>query len=182
MEITPQTPHEYIPKGYSILYSLFDYYRAGLYFTSKSVLKKSSHKLPWGINELPVITGISKCSSTFLSDIGVIFEKSEYLENNDLHRVIDTWASQIQKWKYGGVFSAVWFNRKSFVQKKSVIIDDCVFFISNSVSECLPSRTGSGAKLALQKNSNKSKLKRMKILLYFLINLIIFFYIKLTAS
>ena len=76
---------------------------------------------------------MSKCSSSLLSDIGVIFEKSEILPTQQLNSEIDLWASNISNWKYGGLISAVWNTENDFLKKKKMIIEGCEYFISNSV-------------------------------------------------
>jgi hypothetical protein len=83
----------------------------------------------------PVLKGISKCSLSLLTDIGVIFEKSDVLDNDTLNHQIDLWIRGIETWKFGGFFSAVWTPPNFFFNKKGICFDNTLLFISNSISD-----------------------------------------------
>jgi hypothetical protein len=78
---------------------------------------------------------MTKCSTAFLMDIGVIFAHSDQLNLENLNKNIDDWVSQIDRWKNSGLFSSLWDYMGSFIDKNSILIDESVYIFPSSTSD-----------------------------------------------
>lgn len=53
----------------------------------------------------------------------------------DLDYNVDLWTNDVREWSHAGILSGLGENLGSFVNKKSVVVDDSVFLLSNSILE-----------------------------------------------
>lgn len=53
----------------------------------------------------------------------------------DLDYNVDLWTNDVREWSHAGILSGLGENLGSFVNKKSVVVDDNVFLLSNSILE-----------------------------------------------
>lgn len=53
----------------------------------------------------------------------------------DVEKMVEDWTADVRRWRHVGLLSGVGENLGSFVNKKSVVVDDSVFLLSNSLVE-----------------------------------------------
>ena len=124
-----------MPDGYLILFSSFDYFCKLLMISTREFFKKRNYNQVFASQGKFSSSQMTKCCSCLVYDMEIMLARAEQLEQSKMNHLVDNWIESAEEWKTAGLFSGVWENMKTFVNKKSIVIDDSVFLISNSVSE-----------------------------------------------
>lgn len=135
MKIDQFTKKECLPRGFSIMFSSFDYFSKWLIFTSYIFYKGKRNNEVFSLFSKSKQQKTNKCSTGLLSDIGVILEKSCELGNIHLSQAIDDWAGQVSQWKQSSTFLTDLGNMHSFVSRSNVLVGSSLFVAPNSSTD-----------------------------------------------
>jgi hypothetical protein len=117
------------------MFSTLDYFSKRLTFqniNSLSTLQLGSIFYP-EVQEFPLLKRV--CTSQLLINVNEILLGSSELNPNNLNQMIDNWLIDTATWRQVGISSIFYDCVINFMNKKSILIDDSVFLISNSDSD-----------------------------------------------
>ena len=102
---------------------------------TEAFYQKKSNQGIFYKEDFNIFEPMKKSSSVLLSDIDCIFERKHDTEYVVIDNCIDKWEADAQEWKMSGFFSGVSEDMDTFVNKKSIVVDDSVFLISVSTDK-----------------------------------------------
>lgn len=128
--INDSTPFELIPHGYANLFCHFQYIKEQL-FTSTL-----NHFYQISLCENEEAFGRADfCMGNIINTIQIIISNFDQLPEIDYDEFVDDWKMELKDWNNIGIFSGSWDNFETFVNKRSLIIDDDLFLISNNTHD-----------------------------------------------
>lgn len=124
--INESTPFHLIPFGYLNLFSHFQYLKEKLFFSTfnhfNNISKRENHD---------AFKRIRFCNGYILETFQIMLKNFEKLPEIDYNEFVDDWKTELVDWLNVGIFSGSWENFETFVNKRSLIIEDNLFLISN---------------------------------------------------
>lgn len=128
--INDSTPFELIPHGYVNLFFHFQYIKEQLFNSTLNHF----HQISLSENK-EAFGRIDFCMGTILDTIQMMMGGFDQLPEVDYDQFIDDWKMDLKDWNNIGIFSGSWDNFETFVNKRSLIIDEDLFLISNSSND-----------------------------------------------
>jgi hypothetical protein len=128
--IDNSTPFELIPHGYANLFWHFQYIKEQLFVSTLDHLYQIS------LSENNEAFGrIDFCMGYIIDTIQMMTSSFDELPEIDYDEFVDEWKMKLKDWNNIGIFSGSWDNFETFVNKRSLIIDNDLFLISNNTHD-----------------------------------------------
>lgn len=120
------TNEYFIPNGYQNLYSHFQYLKEKLFGTTVNFFIKKTK-----LEKRDAFGRISSCINEIVMNIQSIMNNFDEMPRENFEELIEEWKFELKDWNNAGIFSGSWDNFNTFVNKRSLIIDEDLFLISN---------------------------------------------------